>query len=397
MNILYLSFIDISQPVGPSVNEREFIPSLYKLTDKSTYFIIPKPADQIEDDLPLQNITFIPNSRGRKPLLWLKQQLVAVFIVQKTLRDNEFDFMIIRGGLFAFALLFITGRLSIPFALKTAGSGRFEVFKRKNALIRMLYPLNQFMFKKLVRRASVIDVVSDIQKKSLEEITGVKDKIHFVDNGVNIERFFPQDKFVCRKKMGLDKFDQIIGYVGGLPWERGGLQIIKAMPGLLKKYPNMGGVIVGGGSKNKMDILYNKAEELGVSNNIVFAGVVPFEKVNDYINSFDIGVSQLYPESQGASEQKVRQYLACGKPVIVSPGAVNNFVESEELGYIVLDPYDNDEFLIKVEQVLTRVKQEDLSSNIRKYAINNLSVDARVKQRLNLYKDILKNFELNKN
>lgn len=387
MKILYLSFIDISQPIGPSVNEREFIPSLYKLTNGNAHFIIPKFLNPIEDKLPLEQVTFIPNSKGRKPVHWLKQQFVAMRETRKILKENQFDFMVIRGGLFAFSLLYITSNLKIPFALKTAGSGRFEVFKRKNALIRMLYPLNQYMFKKLVRRASVIDVVSDIQKSSLEEITGVNDRIYFVDNGVNTDRFFPQDMHSARKKIGLDRFEKIIGYVGGLPWERGGLQIIEAMPELLKTYPKLCGVIVGGGSK--MDVLYNKAKELGVEENIHFAGVVSFEEVVDYINSFDIGVSQLYPESQGASEQKVRQYIACGKPVVVSPGAVNNFVEEEGLGYIVLDPYDNDEFAKKIKKVFSIVEADCSSNKIRDYAVANLSVDARVKQRLDLYEEIL--------
>lgn len=387
MKILYLSFIDISQPIGPSVNEREFIPSLYKLTNGNAHFIIPKPLSPIKDELPLEQVTFIPNSKGRKPLHWLKQQFVAMRESRKILKENQFDFMVIRGGLFAFALLYITNNLKIPFALKTAGSGRFEVFKRKNALIRTLYPLNQYMFKKLVRRASVIDVVSNIQKSSLEEITGVNDRIYFVDNGVNTDRFFPQNMHSARKKLGLGRFEKIIGYVGGLPWERGGLQIIEAMPELLKTYPKLCGVIVGGGSK--MDVLYNKAKELGVEENIHFAGVVPFEEVVDYINSFDIGVSQLYPESQGASEQKVRQYIACGKPVVVSPGAVNNFVEEEGLGYIVLDPYDNDEFTKKIKKVFSIVETDCLSNKIRDYAVANLSVDARVKQRLDLYEEVL--------
>lgn len=389
MKILYLSFIDISQPIGPSVNEREFIPSLYKLTDGEAHFIIPKPLSTIEDELPLEQITFIPNSKGRKPLHWLRQQFVAVGEARKVLKDNQFDFMVIRGGLFAFALLCITSNLKIPFALKTAGSGRFDVFKRKNALIRMLYSLNQFMFKCLVRRASIIDVVSTIQKQSLEEITGVKDRVYFVDNGVNTERFLPQDKHLAREKVGLSEFDQIIGYVGGSPWERGGLQIIEAMPELLNVYPKLGGVVVGGGSK--MDVLYNKAKELGVEENIHFAGVVPFEEVVDYINAFDVGISQLYKDKQGSSEQKVRQYLACGKPVIVSPGAVNNFVEDERLGYIVSDPYGIEEFAQKVAVLLALSSEdsEQMAIKTRRYAVEHLSVDSRVQQRLGLYKSVL--------
>jgi|SRR5690625_19078 len=386
MKILYFSFVDISLPKGPSVNEREFVLSLSKILKDKVDFIIPKPKSTIEDALP-RNISFIRSAKRHQIPQWILQQREMVKTVKSLLNKNEYDLMIIRCDIFDFAIRAITKSTTVPYALKTAGSGQFNIFKEKNALIRLLYPINQRIFNKIVQNALAVDVVSTIQKQSLEEITGVENKVHFIDNGVNTDRFVIKDKLKIRDKLGLAHFDQIIGYVGGSPWERGGLQIIEALPELLKTYPKMAGVIVGGGSK--MDILYNKAKELKVEDHIIFAGLRPFEEMNDYINSFDIGISQLYKHSQGASEQKVRQYLSCGKPILVSPGAVNNFVEQEKLGFIVQDPYNIKEFVEKVELLFQLKNNEKLKSAdlIRKYAIENLSVDSKVKQRIDLYKN----------
>lgn len=389
MKILYLSFVDISLPKGPSVNEREFVLALAKHPEVDAKFVIPKPRQAIEDKLPNTHITYISQAIIQQIPKWIKQQKEAVKAVGNLAAKESFDFMIIRGGIFAFAIRKIVRNSGIPYAMKTAGSGKFNIFKSKNFLIKTLYPLNQKIFKEVINNAFAVDVVSEIQKESLEKITGAYGKIYFVDNGVNTDRFFIKDKETLKRKLSLEKFDQIIGYVGGSPWERGGLQIIEAMPELLKAYPKMGGVIVGGG--DKMNILYDKAKELNVEEHIAFIGVVPFDEVNEYINTFDIGISQLYSESQGASEQKVRQYLACGKPVIVSPGAVNNFIPKEGLGYIVEDPYSIKEFADKVRFILESDLYRNTNSSevIRDYAIANLSVDSRLNERLAIYKKYL--------
>lgn len=390
MKILYLSFVDLSLPKGPSVNEREFVPALYKAEGVKAHFVIPKPRFDISDELPMDAITFIKPATIQQIPRWVAQQIEATKVVKKLLKEKRFDFMIIRGGLFGFAIRKITKEANIPYAMKTAGSGLFNIFKSKNFIIRGLYPLNQRVFKSIINNAFAVDVVSEIQKESLEEITGAKGKIHFVDNGVNTERFYIKDKTEVRKKLNLDRFDQIIGYVGGSPWERGGLQIIESIPKLIHKYPKIGGLIVGGGEE--MDILYDKAKELNVEKHIVFTGVVPFTEVNDYINTFDIGISQLYKESQGASEQKVRQYLACGKPVIVSPGAVNNFIPEEGFGHIVQNPYNIKEFTEKVDNLLSLQDNtiKSLNIKIRKYAEDHLSVNSRVAQRIQIYKSTFK-------
>src|SRR5690606_19619689 len=114
--------------------------------------------------------------------------------------------------------------------MKTAGSGEFKVFNRQFFGFKYLYQLNRKLYTNLVNNAKVIDVVSPIQQDSLIKITGATDKIHFIDNGVNTDRFIIKDKIEVRKKLNLERFEQIIGYAGNLPWERGGMQILDSMP-----------------------------------------------------------------------------------------------------------------------------------------------------------------------
>jgi len=388
LRILYISSVDVSLTKGPSANEREFIPSLYKLIGDNAHFLIPEPQETLPKDIPVSACTFTISHKERKLLPWLFHQLSIIKEVDDILLKNKVDLIVIRANIFAFAYRYITNKHGIPYTLKTASSGEFQVFERKNILFRALKRLNLNIYKKLVNNAIFVDVVSPMQRDKLRVISGAGEKIQRIDNGVNIERFKPFDKKKCRRELGLEKFDQIIGYAGNLPWDRGGMQIVQSLPKLAKTCPNVGAVILGGGTG--MEKLYNKAKKLGVYEKCVFTGKVPYEEVVTYINSMDICVSQRYEDTQGASELKVRQYLACGKPVIVSPGGANDFVDEEGIGFVV-DPNDEEQFFKKINFYLNLGHQdyEGISSKARQYAINHLSYESKVLKRLDYWQKLL--------
>ena len=388
MKILYISSVDVSLTKGPSANEREFIPALYRLKGEKSHFLIPKPCNTLPKDIPVSACTFTKPHKERKPLDWIFHQVSVVRKTKKILSENSFDLIVIRADVFPFCYRYVTNKHGIPFAMKTAGSGEFKVFRRKNLLLKALKGLNQLFYNSLVSNAIYVDVVSPMQRNSLREITGAGEKIQWIDNGVNIDRFKPADKKESKKKLQLEKFDPIIGYAGNLPWKRGGMQIVQALPELSKKYPNIGGVILGSGEG--MQSLYDEARSLGVYERCVFTGQVDYNLVVDYINCMDVGISQLNYDEQGASEQKVRQYLACGKPVIVSPGEVNQFISDKNLGYIVSHD-DINGFLKAIKSILDLSENEyDLiSKRSREYAENNLSFRSKVLERIEAWEKVL--------
>lgn len=388
MKILYLSFADVSKTNGPAINERQFIPTLHKIIGNDAYFLIQKPEGNLPQNLPIKNIFFFPSSKHRSPINWLYQQYNYPKKVQSIVKEKNIDLLVIRPDIFDFALKNVLKKIKIPYVLKTAGSGEFKVFNRKNTVYRALADKNKENFSWLIHNAKMVDVVSKQQQQSLQKLFNERDKIKWIDNGVDLEQF--KKMTVNKGDYSVGQFKPIIGYVGNFPWKRGGMQIIKALPKLKLKYPNIGAIILGGGKGNSK--LKDKAEELNVLDNCIFTGQVPFEKVPDYINLMDITISQRYEETQGASELKVRQYLACGKPTIVSPGGANDFVEENKIGKIV-DPLDENAFYNAVDYYLSLPTEEykQISTAARKFAEKHLSYESKVQERLKLYKEIVKN------
>jgi len=163
-------------------------------------------------------------------------------------------------------------------------------------------------------------------------------------------------------------------------------------PALLSTFPSLGVVILGDG-KN-LHTLKERATALGISDQVMFAGSVPYETVPDWINALDVGVSFLKPAHSGASEQKVRQYLACGIPVVVSPGS-SQFVETAGIGSVVA--YDD---LGGIADAIS--KWLDMDANVQKetelracqYVLDRLSLQYSCQKRIDIWVNYLS--ELNK-
>jgi glycosyltransferase involved in cell wall biosynthesis len=166
------------------------------------------------------------------------------------------------------------------------------------------------------------------------------------------------------------------------------MQLIDAAPGLLSKYPDLGVVIIGDGKE--LADMKERARVLEVADRCRFEGYVPFDRIPLYVNSLDVGVSISYRDDRRVnSELKVRQYLACGKPVVISPGS-NEFVVEEDLGSVV-QPNDIHAIATEIDRwlSLSSDERETFSQRSAEYMRNNLSMEAAVSKRIELWSERL--------
>lgn len=386
--VLYVASFDVSIGNGPGVNEREFVVSLSELLGDRVRFVLPRPRDPVPE-LPVEQCRFCLSHRGHHPLAFWGH-VVSQIRQAKSLLDREpFDLLVFRLDVMPLVQLYLSRRYDLPYVLKTLGQGPIRAFGQKGGVFGLLERPNTALFRRLVSGSLAADACSLLQVEYLQETLGLPDDhVAWVDNGVNTRRFFPADKNEARKALGLTSFDPVVGYVGTRPWERGGMQIIETAPLLLDAHPGLGIVILGDG--RELDGMRARASELGVEDRCRFEGYVPFDKVPTYVNSLDVGVSiSLKDERQVSAELKVRQYLACGKPVIVSPGA-NEFVLEHGLGSVV-EPDDLRSIATEIDRWLS-VPEADraaFASRAHGFMHDRLSMDAMVGQRLHLWSERL--------
>jgi glycosyltransferase involved in cell wall biosynthesis len=384
LRILYVSAKDIGRAEGAGINEREFVFALAKAVGDDAHFVVPRPTGPV--DPVLSGLATYTSARVG-PGWWhfpisVVSQVRAAFAL---LRRRPFDLIVFRLDLMPVAAYLIARFAKTPVAVKSIGFGvAYILDKRLGPLGKLLNKLNLALIRGVLRRATALDVCTD---RYVEHFTTAfpvpAERVALIDNATNTETFLPKDQAACKASLGLQGFDPIVGFVGGHPSERGGAQIVEALPLLAKHHPNIGAVVVG--HDRDLDKLRTRAKALGVEGRLKLPGQVAYAMVPDYINTFDVCVSFDRPEMVakiGNASQKIRQYVACGKPVVACGGG-NEFLKGQGLGSIV-DGGDQALINSELERWLGKsaAERQQHASRARAFAVANLGVDSTIKQRL---------------
>ena len=257
-----------------------------------------------------------------------------------------------------------------------------------------IFPLKNKILKQFAKFAlencDCCTVNSSATKKAVLGITNNIRNIKIIPMGVDLSLFNPnkKDKSVKDKLKIKDKF---LLAVGRLAEKKGFKYLIKAMPVVLKKFPNAKLVIVGSGPEK--DNLINLSRELGVSKNIVFAGEIQNKILPAYYATADVFVLPSIITKSGDTEGLgvvLLEGIASGTAVIGSDvGGISDIIKHNKTGLLVgeKDPKGLSNAIIKLLS----------DNNLRKRLIKNGQIHVRqnyswssiIKKFSNIYKNLL--------
>lgn len=185
-------------------------------------------------------------------------------------------------------------------------------------------------FRRVVRRFSRLccnradDIIVPTEKvRELLRQYGVSKEVHVIPSGISLDKFtVPEEKRVLelRSQVGIPKDRLVLLYVGRLSTEKN----ISELLGLIHKMENRGKLmllLVGDGPERSA--LECQVKELGLETCVIFAGMVPFDKIENYYALGDIFVSASTSETQGLTYIEA---LATGMPLLVRRDAALNGV-----------------------------------------------------------------------
>jgi glycosyltransferase involved in cell wall biosynthesis len=148
------------------------------------------------------------------------------------------------------------------------------------------------------------------------------DSITVVPNGVDTERFrpLPRDEELARR-LGLEG-TIVIGYLGSLNWYEGHELLFEAFATLHERHPDVRLLVVGAGAR--LAHLQRLRARLGLDDEILMPGSVPFEEIEAYYSIVDIApVTRLSsPVTETVSPLKPFEAMAMGKAVVSSDVAI---------------------------------------------------------------------------
>ncbi|PZD76615.1 glycosyltransferase [Mesonia sp. K7] len=394
-HIIYSADVDLSLPNGPGVNEREFVGSINRIFEDKITILIPKPKNAVVELTKHFNNknkrVFYFSKRTINPILFLIKQIKIFFKLRELYQKEpkEEVFFVFRAILFPLGYFLFVKLYEPQYALRICGDGTFPFLNRNLFLKTIFKPINKNIMSLLYRNAVACDAVTKTHVFSLEE--NFKGNFYQIDNGVNTERFRPMDKNQSfLENLGFTQEDFIIGYTGNFPHIRGGDEIVEAF-NFLKKNRKLKFKAIIAGDDGGVKILQDKINNYKLEKEVKLIGKVEFSKMPLIVSHLDLGVSFLDKIYRGASEQKVRQYLACGVPAVVSPGG-SEFVEQNGIGKVVEHLEGIDKVANAFLDFSTKEKDEKkyMCKRARNYAIQNLSIDKQNLLRLSIWEKNLK-------
>ncbi|MFU0824907.1 glycosyltransferase family 4 protein [Clostridium sp.] len=225
----------------------------------------------------------------------------------------------------------------IPYKMpETVGETYLEIFLREMPSI--------------ISKCDGIITVSNYSKKDiLNAFDFPEDKV-FVTHLANEDIYIPLDKKQCKdfmKKNYSINGDYIL-YVGGFSPRKNIVGLIQAFSKLLNKLKNSSLKLVIVGKQGKSYSLYKKtADDLQLSDNVIFPGFIPLEHMPIFYNACEFFV---YPSLYEGFGLPPIEAMACGVPIVASN--LTSIPEVVGDAGILINPYDVDELYDAMYKVL---------------------------------------------
>jgi glycosyltransferase involved in cell wall biosynthesis len=382
--ILYFSPVDLAASDGPGTNEFEFTLSLSERFGQDAWCVVPKPTSDVAH-LEHMNTCFFALPELRTGLGFILSRLKMARAIKQLVRENDIDLVVGRLGGEPFVPWLLQRLFCQEIAIKTVGRWWFDgpPISRKEQIVRAVYGR---LSVSVLKSAFAVDAGMQELVDTIEALRGGRRHVKCIPNAANTERFKPMEDPPDVPGVDLSGRWPVLGFVGTSPSLRGARQMVEVARAILTDYPDTA-VLVAGSDDGMEDVLA-LARRIGVEDRCCFPGTVSYADVPALINRMTIGYSFFEPwvtRRTGNASQKVRQYLACGKPVIsIKEG--HEFLEREDLGSTV-DPERIQEVEAATRMWLSRIKSQVASGSdrLRTYAVAHLSTEKALTDRLQFW------------
>jgi len=237
---------------------------------------------------------------------------------------------------------------------------------------------------RILRRADLKLCSSGAVRERLK-IAGINDA-KVVPNPVETGKFVDAGKLRAktRKELGVDGF--VVAYVGRFTYEKGIMNLLSAMPELLERVPESRLLLVGDGTQMQEAREFVRNHKLG--KNVVFAGMLPYEKIPAAMAAADaVAVPSVLEEPFG---RVVVEGMASGKAVLASNvGGMKYIIEDGTDGFL-LDPLNPKEWAKRLSEVAeNRALRAKIGRKAQRKALGQYSGKAIAEKLVSCYRSVL--------
>lgn len=231
-------------------------------------------------------------------------------------------------------------RIQLPSVRIVYHAHNVEYLLRKEKNSRFVTLLTKWAEKKVLKGSDVSYAVSEVDRRQFESLYGVSPQL--LPNGVDMAKFqavTEENLRHIRNKYGLDA--NTILFMGSYFYKpnREGVDFLmkQVMPEVMRRYPYMRMVIIGGEVPYKEPWLVNP-------------GVIQQTELPAFIQACGIGAAPIF--SGSGTRLKILEYMAAGKPVVASSKGAEGLNIQDEENILLAD--EADRFIEKIISLITR-------------------------------------------
>jgi len=242
-----------------------------------------------------------------------------------------------------------------------------------------------FIFNKIIKLTTLyiskkVDKIICVNKDYIPIFTswGVDpDKLVFIPNGVDTNRFTPGESKIKQKYRN----SKLMVFFGRLHYQKNVDLLIRSFKLIEKQVDNVKLVIIGGGPDIK------RLKKISTfSKNIIFTGYVSDEELLDYLRGAYIAV---FPSRAETASLTLLESMACGLPVVFSDVGNARKILADGRG-MILDEYTEKDL---AEKCINLLKNEGLAKDMgvraMEFVRENYSLDVTCEKTEELYETVI--------
>jgi len=238
-------------------------------------------------------------------------------------------------------------------------------------------------------RCQHIITPSDSIKQALETFGGLTDRVTTIPTGIDLAPYQTADGQAIRQKYNLTSHKVLIS-IGRLAEEKNWITLLAAVAQVAAIHSEVRLIILGDGPQR--EVLETYTQEVGLTDRVIFTGLVPFEEIPAYLKAADIFCFASTTETQGLVTMEA---LAAGLPVIaVDATGTRDAVVSGQEGLLT----DNDPAALA--QAIQQILADDallthLQTNALKKA-GNFEMTIQAKKMVAVYEQAIDDKKANR-
>ena len=245
--------------------------------------------------------------------------------------------------------------------------------------------------------ADCVITVSNAMADELLKLGFPQDKIRPCWNGVDPVKYDParvsnEDRFALRRRYGVEAHETLLLFIGRLVTVKGADKLVRAMPQILKDFPNTKLLILGiGDLENELRSI---TDGLDIHDKVIFRTefVSEEERIRHYAAADIVVIPSLY-EPFGIV---CTEAMSMAKPTVVGARGTNGMREQiipsgEKQCGIHVNPFEPKDIAWGIIQVLQLPdKGLQLGKNGRQRVLEEFSWDMVTRRTLDIYKEFLR-------